>query len=390
MNRLLGAAVVSAIAAPALVLGAVVALAVESIAVGCEQAGKVVVGSAPDGLTARTADGTQVGLSRIQLGHARTIAEVGASTAGVGREGVIVALTAALTESGLRMLANKGAYPESAAFPHDGDGSDRDSLGLFQMRPAAGWGSVPDLMDPAYQARAFYGGPTGPNHGSPRGLLDLPHWETLGAAKAAQAVEVSAYPDRYARWVPVAEAILAALTDPGSLTAGRVSESSAVVFPLPDGTGQRTSGFGVRRNPVLGVVRLHAGVDLAAPAGTPVLATADGQVVTAQTSGGLGSHVAITHTVGGRPVVSVYGHLLDGSRTVQVGAVVTAGQQIGAVGSTGNSTGPHLHFEIRPGDPGSPAVDPSSWLDGAARSGTFRASPQVGTVPDCPAAEVPR
>jgi hypothetical protein len=69
-------------------------------------------------------------------------------------------------------------------------------------------------MDPNYQARAFYGGPAGPNHGSPRGLLDIDDWRNLTPAQAAQAVEVSAYPDRYAVWVPVAEQILDALTRP--------------------------------------------------------------------------------------------------------------------------------------------------------------------------------
>jgi hypothetical protein len=67
-------------------------------------------------------------------------------------------------------------------------------------------------MDPSYQAAAFFGGPTGPNRGSPRGLLDIPNWESLSPGAAAQAVEVSAYPDRYAVYEPVARTILNALT----------------------------------------------------------------------------------------------------------------------------------------------------------------------------------
>lgn len=104
--------------------------------------------------------------------------------------------------------------PSADPYPNDGDASDHDSLGLFQMRPQAGWGTVPDLMDPVYQARAFFGGPTGPNHPSPRGLLDIPGWQTLSKGEAAQAVEVSAYPDRYANYEPVAEQILTTLTTP--------------------------------------------------------------------------------------------------------------------------------------------------------------------------------
>jgi hypothetical protein len=123
--------------------------------------GSLAVGPIPDSLTATTRNGQTVTLNRTQLTHAATIITVGGKTAGVGRPGVVIALMAALTESSLRMLANTGAYPESGDYPNDGNGSDHDSLGLFQMRPAAGWGTVAELMDPTYQARAFYGGPTG-------------------------------------------------------------------------------------------------------------------------------------------------------------------------------------------------------------------------------------
>ena len=67
-------------------------------------------------------------------------------------------------------------------------------------------------MDPVWSSRAFYGGPTGPNHGSPRGLLDVADWQTMDPGAAAQAVQVSAYPDRYAVNQPVAETILATLS----------------------------------------------------------------------------------------------------------------------------------------------------------------------------------
>jgi hypothetical protein len=71
----------------------------------------------------------------------------------VGRPGIKIALMAALTESTLRMLSNTGAYPESANYPNDGNGSDHDSLGLFQMRPQSGWGTVAELMDPTRTRR---------------------------------------------------------------------------------------------------------------------------------------------------------------------------------------------------------------------------------------------
>ena len=118
----------------------------------------------------------------------------------------------ALTESSLRVLSNTGAYPESGNIPNDGDGGDHDSVGLFQQRPAAGWGSVENLMDPVWSSRAFYGGPNGPNHGSPRGLLDIDGWQTMDPGAAAQAVQVSAYPDRYAVNQPIAEKVLTTLS----------------------------------------------------------------------------------------------------------------------------------------------------------------------------------
>ena len=120
--------------------------------------GSLTVGAIPDELTATAADGTSITLTRTQLTHAATIITVGGRTSGVGAPGVVIALMAALTESRLRMLANTGAYPESGDYPNDGNGADHDSLGLFQMRPASGWGTVAELMDPDYQARAFYGG----------------------------------------------------------------------------------------------------------------------------------------------------------------------------------------------------------------------------------------
>jgi murein DD-endopeptidase MepM/ murein hydrolase activator NlpD len=347
------------------VVAVVLTLLTTSTATAC---GPTVTG-VPESLDARTADGAAVPLDKIQLAHAATIVEVGSMIEGVGRDGIVVALMAALTESRLRMLANSTAYPESANYPNDGDGSDHDSLGLFQMRPAAGWGPIDELMDPTYQAAAFYGGPDGPNHGSPRGLLDIPHWKSLPKGAAAQAVEVSAYPDRYAAYEPVAEAILAALTSPRrpakaagpSPAVAAPHDTTRVVFPLPGGTWTWTSGFGYRVHPVLGTRLLHAGVDYAAPVGTPVLAAADGVVHEVSWSARSGNLIVLDHVVGSRPVATAYAHLLDGSVIVHDGDRVAASQQIASVGATGAATGPHLHFEVHPGGFYSP-VDPEPWL----------------------------
>lgn len=243
----------------------------------CLNLTSIVVGDVPDSLQATTANGETITLNRTQLTHARTITVIGSQTEGVGHNGILIALMAALTESSLRMLSNTSAYPESADYPNDGDGSDHDSLGLFQMRPVSGWGTVAELMNPIYQARAFYGGPDGPNHGSPRSLLDIPNWERLTLGEAAQAVEVSAHPDRYANYEPVARTILSALTV-SSASAG-VAETSRVVMPLAEGSYTITSGFGMRDDPLNpGTQRMHYGLDFAAPDGTPIMAIADGLV----------------------------------------------------------------------------------------------------------------
>ncbi len=382
----------AALAVLALPLGTVplVALAMNAgVTASCLVPG-VVVGQVPDGLDVTRADGLRVRLSRVQLTHAATVIAVGARIDGVGRDGLVVALMAALTESRLLMYANTRAYPESGSYPHNADGADHDSLGIFQMRPAAGWGTVAELMDPTHQARAFFGGPTGPNGGSPRGLLDIPGWASLPKGAAAQAVEVSAYPDRYAAWEPAAHQILTALTATPAATAPAATSPApgdtlpavtTTMFPLPAGTWTRTSGYGMRLNPVLGIRRLHAGVDLAAAAGTPVLATAAGRVTFAGAGGGLGNHIVIEHLVGGQVVASAYGHLRDGGIHVRAGDLVAAGQHIGDVGSTGNSTGPHLHLEIRPGGQDHTGVDPDEWLANAGQT----SRPAVAAPPQCQA-----
>lgn len=149
---------------------------------------------------------------------------------GVPRDGQIIAIMMSLQESGLRVLANANV-PASLNFPHDGVGSDHDSLGTAQQRPAAGWGSVEPLMDSVFNARAFYGGPFGPNHGSPPGLLDIGGWQSMDKGQAAQ---VSAFPELYARWEAEATAIVDALDGGTSPVAcsGIPNASGAPLMPV--------------------------------------------------------------------------------------------------------------------------------------------------------------
>jgi murein DD-endopeptidase MepM/ murein hydrolase activator NlpD len=105
------------------------------------------------------------------------------------------------------------------------------------------------------------------------------------------------------------------------------------------------SGYGSRIDPVYKTVKFHAGLDFAAPQGTPIYATADGRVTTAGNLGnGYGNHVEINHGYG---YETLYGHMVRVK--VKVGQMVKRGEVIGWVGSTGKSTGPHLHYEVHKG-----------------------------------------
>ncbi|MEV0804850.1 M23 family metallopeptidase [Micromonospora sp. NPDC050200] len=123
-------------------------------------------------------------------------------------------------------------------------------------------------------------------------------------------------------------------------------------------SGRLTSQFGTRFDPYYHVWQLHPGVDLAAPIGTPILAAADGRVSRAGWYGGYGNYTCIDHgRADGQRLSTCYGH--QSRLLVSPGQRVRAGQVVGLVGSTGASTGPHLHFEVRLG--GRP-VDPLPWI----------------------------
>ena len=121
--------------------------------------------------------------------------------------------------------------------------------------------------------------------------------------------------------------------------------SGAIAVPSdkPVKTAAFTSGYGVRSDPFRGGAAMHAGIDLAGPHGTPIYATADGMVTTAKwNSGGYGNLIKVDH---GRGIETRYGHLAQ--MLVRDGQQVKRGQLIGRMGSTGRSTGNHLHYEVR-------------------------------------------
>jgi murein DD-endopeptidase MepM/ murein hydrolase activator NlpD len=414
----------------------------------------------------------------------------------VPESGIEVALAVAVAESGLRNLANDGRggdlapdqrdVSRSMSLPNDGVGTNHGSVGAFQQQ-YPWWGTLEQLMDPAYAARRFY-----------EALLQVPGWQNMPLARAAQAVQRSAHADGgpYAEAAPTAEAILAAaagtsatstgdasspagcaptvtgqririvldwalahrgdayamgangpttwdcssftqaayarigialprtasaqrdwLADghgspvpwgqeqPGDLlfydsylgpnaighvllvldpttktsiearstrdgvgtfsyahaehktilqiwrvtdtTANGTGDTTGWTAPLPPGTYRLSSGFGPRRSPGGIGSTNHQGQDLAAPLDTPIRAAHTGTVTYAGPMSGYGHVIIIESRSGGHLYQTRYGHMYANGLRVRTGQRVTLGQLIGNVGNDGDSTGAHLHFEIR-------------------------------------------
>lgn len=290
--------------------------------------------------------------------HASTIVAVGQKM-NIAPRGWVIALATAMQESYLRNLANNNpAYPEvvrlSMAIPHDGVASDHDSVGLFQQRPIEGdgsWGTVRELMTPSVSATKFYA------------ALNRVHgWQHMRLTDAAQAVQKSAYPDAYQKHEAAAAALAAQVAGTASiddLGGGLPGAECGLdgIPPVPVGPGgwvqpvraAVVSGFRTASRPN------HDGVDLGAARHTPVRAAAAGivQVSTCNSGNGncdvdgspwisgCGWYVDIRHAGN---VMTRYCHMVR-QPSVQIGQAVQAGQVIGFVGSSGNSSGPHLHYE---------------------------------------------
>lgn len=167
-------------------------------------------------------------------------------------------------------------------------------------------------------------------------------WETAMQGLAAEEQALSDFiREQEARLAPRA----------GSPAVPGVTSSSGFIWPI---NASVTSEFGYRVHPIFGTRRLHAGIDLGAGSGTKILATKGGTVISAGPYGGYGNAVVIAH---GDGLSSLYAH--QSKIAVSAGESVDRGEVIGYVGSTGQSTGPHLHFEIR--ESGEP-VNPRRYL----------------------------
>jgi murein DD-endopeptidase MepM/ murein hydrolase activator NlpD len=298
---------------------------------------------------------TAADLGEAQMRNAATIIEVGTRLS-VPPRGWVIAIATALQESVLTNL------------PHLGADNDHDSVGLFQQRPSQGWGTPEQLQDPAYASTKFY-----------QKLLTVKGWQTMALTVAAQKVQRSAYPDAYAKHEPTATEVVNLLANGAARAAGGSTKLACTVpgeiaasgwtAPVlaPVGSGFRTAG-----RPG------HDGVDLSASRDTPIRAAAAGRVTHIECDNdsapgyscdddgspntpGCGWYMEITHA---NNVITRYCHMLV-RPSVYLGQTVAPGAEIGRVGTSGHSSGPHLHFEVHlDGDRTSNgAVDPASFMN---------------------------
>lgn len=303
----------------------------------------------------------------------------------LGRNAAVIALMTAMVESKLLNHANDGSfkYPDgtgvmtkkqwaearkvvmkSMDFPHEEVGSDWDSIGLFQQRPSAGWGDVKQIMTKSYAADKFYDS-----------LVKIQGWEKLSYGEAAQRVQVSAFPDRYAEKQSIAESVVDSLQgvkveesdseNPTSTCDDSKSEevvsADGWVLPIKDYTQRPNGGeYGTSRGSLP-----HAGQDFSAPLNTEIYAAADGKVTRASCTnlvvGRSPCQVQIDHGKEGKwQITTLYVHMYEDGVVAKVGDEVKAGQLIAKVGSNGRSSGPHLHFEVwKDKQP----VNPIPWLE---------------------------
>ncbi|GAA0545145.1 hypothetical protein GCM10010172_28480 [Paractinoplanes ferrugineus] len=271
-----------------------------------------------------------------QIRNAAIIINVGADLKMPPRAWVIAVATA-MQESRLTNLGNLGSR------------NDHDSLGLFQQRPSSGWGTPAQVMDPVYASTKFYAK-----------LKTIEGWENMPLTEAAQRVQISAYPDAYAKHEPVATQIVNMLADGAAAaignsismvcaSAGQIA-ASGWTLPVKAGVG---SGFRTASRPT------HQGVDLIASRYTTIHAAASGIVSKVKCDedhsgrqtcnvdgypgkGGCGWMVEIQHAGN---IMTRYCHMVQ-RPFVKEGQEVTAGEVLGRVGTSGNSSGPHLHFEV--------------------------------------------
>ncbi|WP_203842852.1 M23 family metallopeptidase [Winogradskya humida] len=297
-----------------------------------------------------------------QMRNAAVIINVGSNLKLPPRAWVI-AIATAMQESRLSNLGNLGKR------------NDHDSLGIFQQRPSSGWGTPAQVTDPVYASTKFYDK-----------LKTIDGWETMPLTEAAQRVQISAYPDAYAKHELVATQIVNLLADGAANAVGNSLKmvcasaedvaASGWTNPLavkgPDAHKWNVgSGFRTSDRPT------HQGVDLIVETRTPIRSVASGVVSRIKCDetftgkkdcdrpgysgkGGCGWMLEIRHAGN---IMTRYCHLVQ-RPNLKAGQRVAAGQVVALSGTSGNSSGPHLHFEVHLNNDRSSksAVDPVQFM----------------------------
>lgn len=282
------------------------------------------------------------GYGHEQLINAAHVIHAG-ETLGLGVRDQTIGVMTAMGESGLRVLDH-------------GDAAGPDSRGLFQQRDNGAWGTYEDRMDPHRSSVMFF-----------EVLQGLTDRSNLEPTIAAHRVQRNADPFHYAPFWGPAVAVVEALSgiDTG-MVPGAGGDVCTTQPPIPGevspegwaqpASGPITSRFGLRRDPVTGgFTILHAGTDFGGGGdGGAIWSAQDGVVIDVYTDAHGGWTIDVDH---GGAVMTRYKHMWPNGILVSPGDHVTAGQQIGRVGSSGWSTGPHLHFEVHVnGSPTDPEV----------------------------------
>ena len=221
-----------------------------------------------------------------------------------------------------------------------GDGT---SIGVLQLIDDHGF--TAQRLDPLFSVSWFYSGVQ---------RFKAPTYTEMPVGALAQRQQRSAFPFRYSEEEAWATAVVSALEDGATPAACAPLASGPWTSPVAVGAFRLSSDFGPRSSPGGIGSTNHSGLDFAAPDGTMIYAASAGRVVAAGSAGGYGNLVRLAHADG---VETYYAH--QSRVSVTVGDIVEPGTPIGFVGSTGNSTGNHLHFEVRIS--GTP-TDPYPWL----------------------------
>lgn len=331
---------------PALVLGPVLGLVFSVVLLGSSEAEVCTPGAEQPGVQIdpdSVPDTPIAGYDHEQLVNAAYIIQAGKEL-GLSLRDQTIGVMTAMGESSLRVIDH-------------GDAAGPDSRGLFQQRDNGAWGSYEDRMNPFISATSFF-----------RVLMTIDDRDTLEPTIAAHRVQRNADPYHYTPFWPKAVEVVEALAgvevgagEGGGSPADCGGTTPGTVNPLgwaAPAAGPITSGYGLRTHPVTGTSQLHAGVDLAGGGcDGPIWAAQSGTVVTSGFDSGGNGTIIIDH---GGGIQTAYLHMYQSGILVREGDQVNAGDQIGRVGSSGDSTGCHLHYEVRVN--GSP-IDPVPFME---------------------------